>query len=102
MAGMKIFKCSCKVCFKNIKTHVQNSSRLSSLVAPLRYVQDFAEDTSGLVRKLSKGRFLTLRYKFGQKWYQTDRVDVSNQGVKKFVLRITLGAAGAQKTAQIW
>ena len=54
---------------------------------------------SGLVRKLSKGRFLTLRYKFGQKWYQTDRVDVSNQDVKKFVLHITLGAAGAQKTA---
>ena len=53
----------------------------------------------GLVRKLSKGRFLTLRYKFGQKWYQTDRVDVSNQDVKKFVLRITQGAAGAQKTA---
>ena len=53
----------------------------------------------GLVRKLSKGRFLTLRYKFGQKWYQTDRVDVSNQDVKKFVLHITLGAAGAQKTA---
>ena len=43
----------------------------------------------GLVRKLSKGRFLTLRYKFGQKWYQTDRVDVSNQDVKKFVLHIT-------------
>ena len=54
---------------------------------------------TGLVRKLSKGRFLTLRYKFGQKWYQTDRVDVSNQDVKKFVLHITLGAAGAQKTA---
>ena len=54
---------------------------------------------NGLVRKLSKGRFLTLRYKFGQKWYQTDRVDVSNQDVKKFVLHITLGAAGAQKTA---
>ena len=53
----------------------------------------------GLVRKLSKGRFLTLRYKFGQKWYQTDRVDVSNQDVKKFVLHITLGVAGAQKTA---
>ena len=53
----------------------------------------------GLVRKLSKGRFLTLRFKFGQKWYQTDRVDVSNQDVKKFVLHITLGAAGAQKTA---
>ena len=53
----------------------------------------------GLVRKLSKGRFLTLRYKFGQKWYQTDRVDVSNQDVKKFVLHVTLGAAGAQKTA---
>ena len=42
---------------------------------------------------------LSLRYEFGQKWYQTDRVDVSNQDVKKFVLRITLGAAGAQKTA---
>ena len=42
---------------------------------------------------------LSLRYKFGQKWYQTDRVDVSNQDVKKFVLHITLGAAGAQKTA---
>ena len=57
------------------------------------------QSLTGLVRKLSKGRFLTLRYKFGQKWYQTDRVDVSNQDVKKFVLHITLGAAGAQKTA---
>ena len=56
----------------------------------------------GLVRKLSKGLVLSLRYKFCQKWYQTDRVDVSNQGVKKFVLRIALGAAGAKKTAQIW
>ena len=46
-----------------------------------------------------KGHVLSLRYKFGQKWYQTDRVDVSNQDVKKFVLHITLGAAGAQKTA---
>ena len=53
----------------------------------------------GLVRKLSKGRFLSLRYKFCQKWYQTNHVDVSNQDVKKFVLHITLGAAGAQKTA---
>ena len=59
----------------------------------------FIKILSGLVRKLSKGRFLSLRYKFGQKWYQTDRVDVSNQYVMKFVLHITLGATGAQKTA---
>ena len=66
-----------------------------------RKISPFYRTSSPIGAAAQKGH-VSLRYEFGQKWYQTDRVDVSNQGVKKFVLRITLGAAGAQKTAQIW